>query len=58
MTVLSLIKESAITFHISYTYYQELPDVHAGYKKGKGTRYQVANIRWIIEKAQQTVENS
>ena len=55
MTVLSLIKESGITFHISYTYYQELPDVQAGFRKGKRTRYQVANIRWIIEKAQQTV---
>ena len=30
---------------------QELPDVQAGFKKGKGTRHQIANIRWIIEKA-------
>ena len=29
----------------------ELPDVQAGYRKGKGTRDQIANIRWIIEKA-------
>ena len=29
---------------------QELPDVQAGFRKGKGTRDQIANICWIIEK--------
>ena len=29
----------------------ELPDVQAGFRKGIGTRDQIANIRWIIEKA-------
>ena len=29
----------------------ELPDVQAGFRKGRGTRNQIANIRWIIEKA-------
>ena len=29
----------------------ELPDVQAGFRKGKGTRDQIANIGWIIEKA-------
>ena len=29
----------------------ELPDVHAGFRKGRGTRDQISNIRWIIEKA-------
>ena len=29
----------------------ELPDVKAGFIKGRGTRDQIANIRWIIEKA-------
>ena len=29
----------------------ELPDVQAGFRKGKGTGDQIANIRWIIEKA-------
>ena len=29
----------------------ELPDVKAGFRKGRGTRDQIANIRWIIEKA-------
>ena len=28
----------------------ELPDVHAGFRKGRGTRDQIANICWIIEK--------
>ena len=30
---------------------QELPDVQAGFRKGRGIRDQIANIRWIIEKA-------
>ena len=30
---------------------QKLPDVQAGFRKGRGTRDQIANIRWIIEKA-------
>ena len=28
----------------------ELPDVQAGFRKGRGTRYLIANIRWIFEK--------
>ena len=32
-------------------YMWELPDVQAGFRKGRGTRDQIANIRWIIEKA-------
>ena len=32
---------------------QELPDVRAGFRKGTGTRNQIANIRWIIEKARE-----
>ena len=30
---------------------QELPDVQAGFRKGRGTKDRIANIRWIIEKA-------
>ena len=30
---------------------QELPDVQAGFRKGRGTRDQIANILWIMEKA-------
>ena len=29
---------------------QEFPDVQAGFRKGRGTRYQIANIYWIMEK--------
>ena len=29
----------------------ELPDVQAGFRKGRGTRDQIANMRWIMEKA-------
>ena len=32
---------------------RELPDVQVGFRKGRGTRYQIANIRWIIEKARE-----
>ena len=35
----------------------ELPDVQAGFRKGKGTRDQIANIRWIIEKASEFQKN-
>ena len=30
---------------------RELPDVQSGFRKGRGTRDQIANIRWIIKKA-------
>ena len=32
---------------------RELPDVQAGFRKGRGTRDQIANIRWIIEIAKE-----
>ena len=35
----------------------ELPDVQAGFRKGRGTRDQIANIRWIIEKARDFQKN-
>ena len=35
----------------------ELPDVQAGFRKGRGTRDQIANIRWIIEKARECQKN-
>ena len=36
---------------------QELPDVQAGFRKGRGTRDQIANIFWIIEKAREFQKN-
>ena len=35
----------------------ELPDVQAGFRKGRGTRDQTANIRWIIKKAREFQKN-
>ena len=35
----------------------ELPDVQAGFRKGRGTREQIANIRWIIKKAREFQKN-
>ena len=35
----------------------ELPDVQAGFRKGRGTRYQIANIHWIIAKAREFQKN-
>ena len=35
----------------------ELPDVQAGFRKGRGTRDQVVNIRWIIKKAREFQKN-
>ena len=36
---------------------QELPDVQAGFRKGRGTRDQITNIQWVIEKARGFQEN-
>ena len=35
----------------------ELPDFQAGFRKGRGTRDQIANIRWIMEKAREFQKN-
>ena len=35
----------------------ELPDVQAGFRKGRGTRHQIANICWIIKKARKFQKN-
>ena len=39
--------------YVSY----EWPDVQAGFRKGRGTRDQIANIHWIIEKAREFQKN-
>ena len=36
---------------------RELPDIQAGFRKGRGTRDQIANIHWIIEKAREFQKN-
>ena len=35
----------------------EIPDVQAGFRKGRGTRDQIANIRWIVEKGREFQKN-
>ena len=35
----------------------ELPDVQAGFRKSRGTRDQIANIHWIVEKAKEFQKN-
>ena len=37
---------------------QELPDVHAGFRKGRGIRDQIANICWVMEKAREFQKTS
>ena len=36
---------------------RELPDVQAGFRKGRGTRDQIANIHWIMEKVREFQKN-
>ena len=37
---------------------QDIADVQAGFRKGRGTRYQIANIPWIIENAREFQKNT
>jgi len=37
---------------------RELPDVQAGFRKGRGTRDQIVDIRWIMEKAESSRKTS
>ena len=49
---------SALHWKIWKTYVNhELPDVQAGFRKGRGTRDQIANTCWIIEKAREFQKN-
>ena len=45
--------------HVKIKHYVnwELPDVHAGFRRGRGTRDQIANIHWVIEKAREFQKN-
>ena len=52
-----------VMFKILQTMFQQymsrkLPDVQAGFRKGRGTRDQIANIRWIIKKAESSRKTS
>ena len=54
--------EEGLTTHSNILVQQyvnhELPDVEAGFRKGRGTRDQIANIRWIIEKEKSSRKTS
>ena len=61
-TIALISQASKITFKFFQTRLQkyvnhELPDVQAGFRKGRGTRDQIANIYWIIEKAKEFQKN-
>ena len=45
--------------HARLQYYLnwELPDTQAGFRKGRGTRHQIANIHWVIQKAREFEKN-
>ena len=43
---------------LQQTVNHELPDVQAGFRKGRGTRDQIANIHWIIEKQESSRKTS
>ena len=47
------ILQSRLQQHLNH----ELPDVQTGFRKGRGTGDQIANIRWIIEKAREFQKN-
>ena len=51
--VMLKILQTRLQQHVNH----ELPDVQAGFRKGRGTRDQTANIFWIIEKAREFQEN-
>ena len=56
MLARSCSKSSKLGFNKQYVN-QELLDVQAGFRKDRGTRDQIANIRWIIEKARECQNN-
>ena len=62
MTSLSLSHASKVMLKILHTRLQqyvkrEIPDVQAGFRKGRGSRDQIANICWIFEKAREFQKN-
>ena len=51
--VMFKILQARLQHYVNY----ELPDIQAGFRKGRGTRDQIANIRWIIKKAREFRKN-
>ena len=52
-----ILPASKVMLKILQARLQRLPDVQAGFRKGRGTRDQIANIRWIIKKAREFQKN-
>ena len=48
-----LVRLCSKSFQLGFNMNQELPDMQAGFRKGRGTRDQIANIHWITEKARE-----
>ena len=56
--MLKILQASKVTFKILQQYMNcVLPDVQAGFRKGRGTRDQIANMHWIIKKAREFQKN-
>ena len=53
----SMIMCKILQARLQHYMYRELPDVQAGFRKRRGTRDQIANIRWIMEKAREFQKN-
>ena len=53
MLVMSKILQARLQQYVN----RELPDVQAGFRRGRGTRDQIANILWIIKKARKFQKN-
>ena len=61
-TIALILHASKVMLKITQARFQqymnrELPDVQAGFRKGRGTRDQITNIRWIIERAREFQKN-
>ena len=55
--MLAKIKLKILQARLQHYMNHELPDVQAGFRKGRGTRDQIANICWIIKKAREFQKN-
>ena len=53
----TLVKLTILQARLQQYMNHELPDVQAGFRKGRGTRNQIANIHWIIEKTREFQKN-
>ena len=55
--MLKILHQQYMNFQYSTPTVQKFPDVQAGFRKGRGTREQIANICWIMEKATEFQKN-